>query len=217
VCLIVTLELVHTNGTLHSRLISVASLIQSLFFLSRVVQSVPPGNSSLIFPYAGCCPIAKDSIHLFNTIPSSISVVLRSIASPWSVCPNVEPSFTTTLSSLLFRLLHERRTANSYGLHPHPKNLVYTRRHPCRKSVNIDIAHHPAPATRPENAKMKTAKTIGNDRRRRPRRNAGNRPPYPSHPSRPRKVTIEPCRSTRRGRRPNSWRTRRSCGGTRGP
>ena len=152
----------------------------------------------------------------------------RSIASSLVCLSQRWSSLPTTTNSLSCVLLHDtyERNGHSNRLHPHPKNLVYTRRHPCRKSVNIDSAHpapvaHPAPAaTRPENAKMKTAKTAGNDRRRRrrrPRRNAGNRPLYPSHPSRPRKVTIEPCRSTRRGRRPNSWRTRRSCGGTRGP
>ena len=107
-----------------------------------------------------------------------------------------------------------------HKLHPHPKNLVYTRRHPCRKSVNIDIAHPAPAAARPVNATTETAKTIGNDRRRRrrrPRRSAGVRPPYPSHPSRRRKVTIALYRSTRRGRRPNSSRTRRSFGGTTGP
>lgn len=144
---------------------------------------------------------------------------------PWSVCPNVGALFLPplTLSAVFFSTIREERSLKPTP--SPPKESVYTRRHPCRKSVNIDSAHpapvaHPAPAaTRPENAKMKTAKTAGNDRRRRrrPRRNAGNRPLYPSHPSRPRKVTIEPCRSTRRGRRPNSWRTRRSCGGTRGP
>ncbi len=159
-------------------------------------------------------------------INRSIASCLVCLSQRWSSLPT-----TTTLSarcSLSSLFSGGRRTVHSNKPTPSPpkESRLHTRRHPCRKSANIDSAHpspvaHLAPgATRPENAKMKTAKTTGNDRRRRrrrPRRNAGNRPLYPSHPSRPRKVTIEPCRSTRRGRRPNSWRTRRSCGGTRGP